>query len=238
MTTQVSDQKKWYDKRWITIILCIIFPPIGFYALWKCTTISKGWKIGIVIVCGLAFINRLSNKDDANTSQASKSSSVTAQPAASPVDQKPADQKRFIQIVKQAQSASRSAANDMARGGALAIRNNALKNEELDVTSWIGVVTLIYSNSDGWGVLVIEIAKDVSIQTWNNSISDMSSDTLIKPGSALFNAAASLKLGQTVKFSGQFIRDDETGVGEQSMSLQGKLEEPEFTFKFSSLSGL
>ena len=150
----------------------------------------------------------------------------------------PADEKQFIEIVKQAQTASRSAANDMARGAALATRNNGLAKVSLDVTDWVGKVTSIDSNSDGWGVLVIEIAKDISIQTWNNSLSDISSKTLIEPGSALFNTAASLKRGQTVKFSGQFIRDDETGVGEQSMSLRGKLEDPEFTFKFSSISGL
>jgi hypothetical protein len=42
--------KKWYDNTWLVILICIVFFPVGLYALWKNQSISKGWKIGITIV--------------------------------------------------------------------------------------------------------------------------------------------------------------------------------------------
>ena len=120
----------------------------------------------------------------------------------------------------------------------MAKRNNALKSFELEVNDWVGKVVDVNSNSDGLGVLQIEIAPDVSVQTWNNALSDIRDKTLIQPDSPLFQAASGLKRGQLIKFSGRFVRDDESGLGEQSLSLRGKLEEPEFTFKFASVTKL
>ncbi len=204
--------------------------------------------IGLAVLIVLIAIALIRSKDSSSsgaTVYPSVSSPVSSpipssvsSPVTGPAVQLPSDEKQFIQIVKDAQAASRSSRNDMARGSALANRSNALRSFELDVIEWVGKVISIDSNSDGLGVLVIEIDRGITVQTWNNSISDLLSDTLIEPGSTLFNTAASLKIGQKVMFSGQFIRDDETGAEEQSLSLRGKLEEPEFTFRFISISGL
>jgi TonB family protein len=73
--------------------------------------------------------------------------------------------------------------------------------------------------------------------TWNNDISDMADNTLIDPGSPLFQTASSMKPGQTVQFSGHFFSGSEGEcLKEGSITLSGKLREPEFIFQFSSIS--
>ena len=56
--------------------------------------------------------------------------------------------------------------------------------------------------------------------------------------SELFATVSSMSKGQEVRFSGSFLKGDAGCIGEQSMTLDGKLEDPEFTFKFSSVSVL
>ncbi len=56
-----SEEKHWYDKTWLVIVLCIIFFPVGLYALWKNSSISKGWKIGITVLISLIVIANISS---------------------------------------------------------------------------------------------------------------------------------------------------------------------------------
>lgn len=233
-----ADTARWYDRRWLTVVLVFLFPPVGLYALWKSRTIGKGWKVFLVVWLMLIILGRAnSTKSARSVDGVSPPQTRDSVPAATArVNKLPADQLRFIEIVQNAKRGSRSAANDMARGGLLATRNQGLRDLELRVNDWVGKLTLVDSNSDGWGVLAVEIADDVRLSTWNNSLSDIGSGTLIKPGTALFQAASALKEGQTVRFSGTFVFDPETGLAEQSISLRGKLEDPEFTFRFSSVA--
>lgn len=54
---------KWYDKTWLVVILCIVFFPVGLYALWMSRTIGKGWKIGGTIVIGLLVLASIGGDD-------------------------------------------------------------------------------------------------------------------------------------------------------------------------------
>ncbi|HVA98480.1 MAG TPA: hypothetical protein VNG53_06260, partial [Bacteroidia bacterium] len=61
---ETSEQKnEWYQKKWLVTLLCIVFFPIGLYALWKNTIIKKGWKIAITAFFALVVIANLSNKN-------------------------------------------------------------------------------------------------------------------------------------------------------------------------------
>ncbi len=58
-------KKEWYDKKGLVFLLLVIFFPIGLYALWKSSSISKGLKIGLtatvflfVIIIGSSDKNR------------------------------------------------------------------------------------------------------------------------------------------------------------------------------------
>lgn len=48
--------KKWYDNKFITHLLLVIFFPVGLYALWKSRTIAKWWKITATVLIGLIVI--------------------------------------------------------------------------------------------------------------------------------------------------------------------------------------
>ena len=76
----LTKQSKWYDKTWLVIILCIIFFPVGLYALWKNSSISKGWKIGVTIVIALIVIAQIGK--DEKTSSATADKSVTTENSA------------------------------------------------------------------------------------------------------------------------------------------------------------
>lgn len=147
---------------------------------------------------------------------------------------------RFVSIVSQAQNENSSASNDMARGGIKASRDEKICSiiSGSKVENWNGKIKTLSSNSDGKGVLAIEIAPGIILTTHNNSFSDSLSNisTLIEPSSELFKKASSMKVGEDVTFSGVFIPGNESCIDEKSLSLQGGLSEPEFIFKFEGIS--
>jgi hypothetical protein len=150
----------------------------------------------------------------------------------------PSVEAEFINVVSTAQHNSPQAENDMQRGGLRATRDEAICRllPSFNVENWIGTVTKIDSNSDGKGVMYISVAKNITLTTWNNDLSDIGDNTLIQPGTELFRTASSLKEGQKVLFSGSFIPTTEGCVNESSMTLKGKIDDPDFIFRFSSVA--
>jgi hypothetical protein len=84
-------------------------------------------------------------------------------------------------------------------------------------------------------VLILELTKNLYIRTWNNSFSDIGYGTLMEPGTNIFNTASNFNPGDIVYFSGSFFDDKESCIAESSLSLSGKVQEPEFIFKFSDI---
>ena len=58
-----SNSNAWYEKTWLVVILCIIFFPVGLYALWKNSSISKGWKISITALISIIVLANLGGND-------------------------------------------------------------------------------------------------------------------------------------------------------------------------------
>jgi hypothetical protein len=77
MENNNSNSNAWYEKTWLVVILCIIFFPVGLYALWKNSSISKGWKIGVTAIIALIVIANLGDKD--KTTSATTSTTEVAQ---------------------------------------------------------------------------------------------------------------------------------------------------------------
>jgi len=152
----------------------------------------------------------------------------------------PDKERTFIGIAQRAINESDSAKNDMQRGGIKARRDDEIcaSLKKRTITDWIGTVKNVNSNSDGKGILEIEVAKNIIVKTWNNAFSDSSYGTLIDPRSKIFNDASALSEGDSVKFSGTFFKGEEACIKESSMRLRGGLEEPEFIFKFTSVKKL
>jgi hypothetical protein len=63
-----SNSNAWYEKTWLVVILCIIFFPVGLYALWKNSSISKGWKIGVTAIIALIVVANLGDNDKTSNS--------------------------------------------------------------------------------------------------------------------------------------------------------------------------
>jgi hypothetical protein len=151
----------------------------------------------------------------------------------------PPQEENFIKIISQAQTDAKNADNDMQKGGIKVRRDKSICTlmPNKAVKNWVGKVNKVGANSDGKGVLVVTLAKGITLKTWNNEFSDMSSKTLIDPNSKLFQNASMLKKGDSITFSGTFLpgKDGEC-IYEGSVSLSGKLRDPEFIFRFSSVS--
>lgn len=69
--------KKWYDNKFITHLLLVIFFPVGLYALWQSRTIAKWWKITATILIGLIVIANLGGNDK-NSSTYTRTDKETA----------------------------------------------------------------------------------------------------------------------------------------------------------------
>ena len=197
--------------------------------------IHKKWWFWLILV--IAFFG-IFGSGSGSKSDSSSSSPSSAPEAAKldPIDEKrPQTQARFIETASAAQKKSKDADNDMQRGSAKSERdkNVCALLKTMKVKDWTGKITNITSNSDGKGVIEVEIAKNITVKTWNNALSDIGDHTLIEPGTKFFDFVASLKKGTKIQFSGNFFRGSSGDcVKESSMSLRGKLEDPEFIFSF------
>jgi hypothetical protein len=150
-------------------------------------------------------------------------------------------QAEFVAVVAKAQQASKAAKNDMQRGAIKAQRDRELcAIPQYDsLVNWTGVVRDISANSDGMGVLVLAIGEDVTVETHNNALSDMLQDypTLISPDSEVFAQAMNLARGDRVVFTGKLREplDEHDCIAEKSLTLRGKLAEPQFVITFMKL---
>jgi len=151
----------------------------------------------------------------------------------------PDPQRRFVGIVSKKRDEYIAAENDLAKS---AVRD--ARRKELCETSepfqtdavWTGVVETLTTNGDGKGVLAVKIAPHVTVQTWNNGLSDIGSETLLPIGSDLFQAAQRLKDGQRVKFTGNFFQSGQDCIEEGSLTIDGAMTDPEFIIRFRSLT--
>ena len=155
-----------------------------------------------------------------------------------PANPRPASQIAFLAAISKGIEAGGIAKNDMQKGAALFLRDKAIcasLPSGKRVKDWHGEVYSINANSDGKGVLVMEIHDDAWVSTWNNAFSDIGTGTLIEPESALFNNVSNLSSGDKVIFSGEFFTAHEGCTKMQNMMLSSKLARPEFVFKFSDV---
>ncbi len=196
-------------------------------ALWK--------KIAIVVV-SLAIIAAIFGKsDDKSTSSSSSSKSSTAKSITIP-----SDQQKFIDVVESFYKPYRDAGdNQLKKSRERKNRKKKLKEtmKSMSFKNWIGKIDTLGTTDDGHGYIDLDLYKsDFSIQTHNNAFSDMTSNTLIKDGTKLYDQMIELKEGDRVTVSGSFISADKDHILEISMSEDGAMTDPEFIIKISSIS--
>ncbi|MCL2459416.1 MAG: hypothetical protein FWF31_11385, partial [Desulfobulbus sp.] len=92
--------------------------------------------------------------------------------------------------------------------------------------------------SDGKAYIKVQVNPDLTLSTWNNSLSDIEDKTMIVQGTNLFNSLSSMTKGQKIKFSGSFIKDQQDYYKERSMTIDGSMTDPDYVFRFSEVTKL
>lgn len=88
----MTDNKKWYEKTRVIVLLLIFFIPVGVYLMWEYAKWSKGVKIGVSVLAGIVVIAALANPSTPQTNNTASSNDT--QQEATKVEPKPeADQK-------------------------------------------------------------------------------------------------------------------------------------------------
>lgn len=200
---------------------------------------SKTWLIvGLAIAGAVALFVAIGILAIASDSQHQDRVSAKSLASGGGVgDGLPGDQRDFLTAVADGQSAAEDA-NELqvvearkARGKAMC----AALSADLAVTGWTGVVEDVSTTLGGdGGVLAIEIAQDVAVQTWNNGASDIGEGTLIQPESPLWDSIIDLQEGDEVIFSGRFVPGKDC-IKESSLLDENGLRTPDFIFKFKSV---
>jgi hypothetical protein len=99
---------------------------------------------------------------------------------------------------------------------------------------WLGTVREADTNNGGMGVLSIEVAPSIVVETNNNAYYDDLEDfgTLIDPRSGLFATVARLRKGDRVRFNGSFPASEEDCVKESGLTLEDSVTRPAFIMRF------
>jgi len=196
--------------------------------------------IGIVLL-SLIVIGVINSPDKNERSGSSEPvAKVAAKIKAQPEVSMPIDEVQFINAVEKYVSGFREAKNELQQS---ALRDQRKKEMSKTiggrvVSSWIGKINQLETNTEGKAILSIRISSDIEIKTWNNALSDINTNTLISKDSSLYNSLFELSRGQQVVFSGSFFSSQTDYIEETSMTIQGSMRNPEFLFKFKSVRPL
>ena len=191
----------------------------------------KGRRIlGIIVLVGIVYAFYIVGSTDV-----SKTAAVTSTEATVPPQPMPLAERQFLNAVSEGRNQYESGANDMAKGAARPARGQAVCAVLHDPVDWVGTVEQLSSNGDGLGVLDIRLDPNVTVSTWNNALSDISDHTLIAANSAVMRSASALSHGQTVIFSGSFIRSATDCAKERSLTIRGSMEDPDYIVRFAAI---
>lgn len=149
----------------------------------------------------------------------------------------PSDQEQFVAIFLDYLNQFKAAETELQGANILNQRDDALCRvlTRGQVDGWVGKLATVSANSEGKAVLSVEIAKDLRLETWNNALSDMFDDTLVEPGTSLYDNVLPLKRGDTVVFSGEFIAGSNYCLKDKRFSDSARASKPDFVFRFTEM---
>lgn len=212
----------------------VALPPVGTFLKKQFNIALSGWLkavvvVGLVVAAG-AFMKPVNSGSSGTTIAFTPPEAVSAPREAAPA--LAGDQAQFGAINASAKDDYDRMDNDLKRSVVRKRRDRAA----LAVTSgggfsdWTGTIDELTTNGDGDAVVTIQLdGCPCKLKTWNNSLSDIGSDTLIKNGSSLFNRILNMSTGQRVRVSG-------TILSESSLTERGSVEDPEWIVKFHDIS--
>ncbi|PYG55240.1 zinc ribbon domain-containing protein [Rhizobium sp. UGM030330-04] len=169
-----------------------------------------------------------------NSTTAAPTSAVKS--TASPL---PERQASFIAAISEYKTRFDAAGNELQQSVLRDERRVAILKAvggQLRADGWSGTLRKLETNGDGNAVVVVRVASNINLTTWNNAISDVLHSTLIEKGTPLYATLMNMSAGDRVKVSGDFIRAEADGLFEQSITIRGAMTAPEFLFKFTDIS--
>ncbi|MFL1475423.1 hypothetical protein [Pseudomonas grimontii] len=141
-------------------------------------------------------------------------------------------QRGFIETVQDYSTQYEAAPNELKKSSVAKKRIDAfakLQGDPRKIAGWYGTIQKLGTNGDGDAFITIRLLVDnITVSTWNNSISDAGSNTLIKNGSPVYEALSEMSEGNVVKFSGALGKA-------KNLSERARMTEPDFLFKFSKV---
>lgn len=201
------------------------------------------WVLGVVLVLfGLQLLGENETEEDApvvGVEDRASQAQVTSASSFMGVTY-PASQAGFVEAVVTHRETFRQARNEVVESASRDGRAVSLSKvvPERQVVGWVGTVAALETNTEGKGILSVEVADDVFITTWNNALSDMGSGTLIDKSSAVYRTMMDLQHGDRVSFSGKFMPSRLDHLEETSLTIHGSMTEPEYLFRFASLQAI
>lgn len=114
-------------------------------------------------------------------------------------------------------------------------RLSILFEESLSIKDWTGIIRDIDIIDSNFVYLNISIDCNVNFKTWNNKFSDFSDNTLIDINSKIANKLSNFSIGDKVIFSGNLIQDPEKVILESSLTLDGRMTNPEYIIHFKNI---
>lgn len=152
----------------------------------------------------------------------------------------PKDQQAFVKAVIAGRAGYEDTDNELKQRQIQRTRDRAVcaAVPHRKVANWVGEIKSLDTNGEGKAVLELEIGEGTKVSTWNNAFSDVSDRTLISMDSPMYTTLVGLVEGESIRFSGTFIAEAGSCLGEQSLTLYGKMKTPSFTFRFSKVKAI
>lgn len=151
----------------------------------------------------------------------------------------PDKQTDFISLINDYKSRFASAGNEFQESALRDQRRAAILSAvgpQMRVQDWIGTLRQLETSIEGRGIITVQISPQVSVMTWNNSLTDAIYQTMIEKGTPSYAALMAMTVGDKVRFSGNFISAETDGVLEGSLTIRGAMTDPEFLFRFSDIT--
>jgi hypothetical protein len=196
-----------------------------------------GFVVVAVVLLGIAFaIWRNASSDSASTSAAPTNESQ-------PESIIPLPQRSFTIMVESFIPRYNNADTEIRKTNVRFERKDAIvqyfsASGSLRFQEWVGEVQDLKTERDGEASFSVKLkGSETIIGTWNNSLSDSFSHTMISRGDALYPSLMEIKNGDEVTVSGTFIIEGngQDYVREESLTEPGSMTSPEFLVRFSQV---
>lgn len=196
------------------------------------------WKIGLFLL-GILSISSILNPSEKPSLKISDrpniSKTIQKVPETHPI---PIDQKKFMQIVNGFSIKFKNAKNEIQQSSTKDRRKESISNilQNRTIYNWEGTVSSLKTTSSGDAILEVALSKKITIKTWNNSLSDIGSNTIIKKESNLYARLWDLSEGDGVVVTGNFMPSETDYIHETSLTIKGSMQDPDFLFHFTNVT--